>query len=94
LHKPDKWLDYYTLYAKVKTLTTSAKKCGINLIAPFNWRHRFLKMASTDQPDQLSGIVEADETFFRVSQKGSQNLNRTPRPRYSPCHYSQNSRAK
>jgi len=51
-------------------------------------------MASTDQPDQLSGIVEADETFFRVSQKGSQNLNRTPRPRYSPCHYSQNSRAK
>jgi len=77
-----------------QTLTTSAEKCGINLTTFFNWRHRFLKIASTDQPDQLSGIVEADETFFRVSQKGSQNLNRTPRPRYYLCHYSQNSRAK
>ena len=64
-----------------QTLESSAKKCDINLTTSFNWRHRFLKMANTDQPDKLSGIVEADETFFRVSQKGSQKLTRPPRRR-------------
>ena len=84
MHKPDKRLDYLHTICQSQTLTTRAEKCGINLTTPFNWRHRFLKIASTDQPDQLSGIVEADEIFFRVSQKGSQNLNRTPRPRVTP----------
>ena len=81
LHKPDKWLDYLHAMCQSQTLETCAKQCDINLTTSFNWRHRFLKMASTDQPELLAGIVEADETFFRVSQKGCQKLTRPPRLR-------------
>ncbi|MCF3636779.1 hypothetical protein LU298_09765 [Komagataeibacter intermedius] len=36
----------------------------------FRWRHRFLAAPSWEQPALMSGIVEADETFFRRSFKG------------------------
>jgi len=36
----------------------------------FRWRHRFLRAGVADA-EALSGIVEADETFFRRSFKGS-----------------------
>ena len=81
LHKPDKWLDYLHSMCQSQTLESSAKKCEINLTTSFNWRHRFLKMANTDQPDQLSGIVEVDETYFRVSEKGNTKLTRSARKR-------------
>ena len=36
----------------------------------FRWRHRFLSLPEEQQPIQLEGIVEADETFFLGSFKG------------------------
>ena len=81
LHKPEQWLDYLQSMCQSQTLEACAKKCKINLTTSFNWRHRFLKMASLDQADQLEGIVEADETYFRVSEKGSLKLARAPRKR-------------
>ena len=81
LHKPDKWLPYLQMMCDSQTLQASADHCEINLTTSFNWRHRFLKQADTDQPKRLSGIVEADETYFRVSEKGARNIKRPARKR-------------
>ena len=54
-----------------QTLETSAKECKINLTTPFNSGHQFLKIAIEMRSDKPSGIVGADETYFRVSAKGN-----------------------
>jgi len=47
-----------------------AKKIGVNTKTAFLWRHRFLIALESQQPSKLSGMVEADETFFLDSFKG------------------------
>ena len=42
------------------------------------WRHRFLSLVEKDKPKRLTGIVEADETFFQESFKGQKRD--MPRP--------------
>ena len=44
----------------------------------FLWRHRFLIALEATQPEKLSGIVEADETFFLESFTGQRGG--LPRP--------------
>lgn len=48
-----------------------AKEIGINKNTAFKWRHRFLSNIQQLQPNSLNGLVEADETFFLESFKGS-----------------------
>ena len=48
----------------------SAKACGVHRNTAFRWRHRFLSLPKEQQPTQLEGIVETDETFFLESLKG------------------------
>ena len=50
----------------------------------FRWRHRFLTEIETIQPLVLNGIVEADETFFLESQKGSRVWTRAARGECEP----------
>ena len=58
-----------------------AKQVGVHRNTTFRWRHRFLHWVKYDRPRQLTGIVEADETFLLESQKGSRKLDREPRKR-------------
>lgn len=55
-----------------KTIRQCAKECWLSVKASFNWRHKILdalqNMASNVN---LNGIIEADETFFRLSFKGN-----------------------
>lgn len=56
----------------------TASRLGVSGKTAFRWRHRFLESLAAVQPEALSGIVEADETFFLESFKGQRkNL---PRP--------------
>jgi hypothetical protein len=55
----------------------AAERCGVDPTTAFRWRHRFLKAFSADKALELSGIAEADETFFLESSKGQREL---PRP--------------
>ncbi|MEZ5826602.1 MAG: hypothetical protein R3C97_18295 [Geminicoccaceae bacterium] len=48
----------------------AAKICRVAVATSFRWRHRFLRAGVADA-EALSGIVEADETFFRRSFKGT-----------------------
>ena len=70
------WLDYIRCMLDSKVLRVCAKECGINLKTSFRWRHRFLALPSTLKASKLEGIIEADETLFPYSEKGSKKLSR------------------
>lgn len=60
----------------------SAEKCNISKNTSFIWRHKILDALQNMASDvRLNGIIEADETFFALSFKGSRQLNRKPRKR-------------
>lgn len=52
------------------TVRKTAKALGVHKDTAFRWRHRFLEAMSQMNLTDLSGIVEADETFFKESSKG------------------------
>ena len=81
LRKKELWLKFIELLVESFTIRKSARKVKVNLKTTFNWRHRFLKKSHDMENQLLSGIVEADETFFRQSMKGSKKLKRPPRKR-------------
>jgi len=81
LRKREHWLAYSQCLIDGFTIRRSAKECHINKNTAFLWRHRFLQLIASKQPDKESGIVEADETFFLKSDKGQRHLGRPPRSR-------------
>src|SRR5207245_4867426 len=54
-------------------LPQAGNRCGVSGTTAFRRRHRFLATAALDKPIQLSGIVEADETFILESFKGKRS---------------------
>jgi transposase-like protein len=56
------------------TLKQCAKELGVAESTAHRMRHRFLSSVVGHQPKELTGLVEADETYFRESQKGSRKL--------------------
>lgn len=78
LRYPEKWADYLEGMTYSQTLRRAASTCHISLRTSFLWRHRFLEVLENDMSDQLQGIIEMDETFFRESFKGKKKG--LPRP--------------
>lgn len=78
-----------------KTLEKSAAACNISKSTAFTWRHKILG-ALKELADKtfLTGIVEADETFFNISYKGNHyrsknfTMPRTPHKRGGDVHVS------
>ena len=70
------WCKYIDLMGKKLSLREIAKEMQINLKTAFLWRHKILSALTSIKQETLSGIVEADETYFRESQKGNRNLTR------------------
>jgi len=69
--KPERWghyLSHMTDHRSVRKIT-AAGIC-VNHTTVLRWRHRFLKAAAQDNTAILSGVIEADETFFVRSFKG------------------------
>lgn len=81
LRKKELWLKYMDCMLESMTLRKIAIKLGISLKTAFLWRHRFIKEFKKDTPELLSGIVEADETYFQISRKGTKQLTRKPHKR-------------
>src|SRR4051794_41521009 len=79
LRKKERWLAYGEALAAGMSLTKAAAHCGVHLTTSFRWRHRFLR-APTATREALGGVVEADETFFRRSHKGSRRWRRGDAP--------------
>ena len=73
------WQEYIELFSQGLSLRkiVDAMDGKIKLQTAFYWRHKILKVLSNvndDNNNQLDGIIEADETFFEESQKGSRNV--------------------
>ena len=74
LRHKHKWLDSLVCMQDNLPLRVVAKKLDIDLTTAFRWRHRFLEIPAKNQSEQVTGIVEADETLFRESLKGQRNI--------------------
>ncbi len=81
LRNKDKWLDYMSSMIAGESIRKAGKDCSIHRTTSFRWRHRFLAMPENQKDDLFQGIVEADETYFLESFKGSRHLPRAPRKR-------------
>jgi transposase-like protein len=71
LRHKDKWLVIADHLKVGSTLQEAVQALGVNRNTAFQWRHRFLDMPKDERAASLAGIVEADEMYFRESQKGS-----------------------
>lgn len=86
LRRKECWLDYSGAMIDGLTVRKAAKQCGIDKTTSFRWRHRFLSAAADLKPTDLTGIVEADETYFPLSFKGSRHLPRLAHRRGHAIH--------
>ncbi|MBI9034121.1 MAG: IS1595 family transposase [Bacteroidales bacterium] len=81
LRRKGHWLDYAQCLKEGLSIRKAAALCDISNNTSFRWRHRFLQKAKEIKPEHLEGIVEADETYFLKSEKGSRKLKRPARKR-------------
>lgn len=83
LRKKGRWLRFAACLSESASVREAASRCGVANATSFRWRHRMLR-ADVADADALGGIIEADETFFRRSFKGSwcwrQQVEPPPRP--------------
>lgn len=63
------------------TLPKIAEKLQIHISTAFYWRHKILNALGSLGFNQLQGIVESDETFFRESMKGREITHRKSKKR-------------
>lgn len=75
-----KWLQQEDVLARGLIIRMASAELGVAPSTAFRWRHRFLQLAQPVKAPALTGVVEADETFFLRSSKG-QRPGRTPRKR-------------
>ena len=73
----DTWEKYADCLLQGMSIRKSAQICGISIPTSFFWRHKILEVignALDKKQPKLKGIIESDETFFRVSYKGTRKL--------------------
>ena len=81
LHKRELWADHAQALVDGISLRKVAARIDVHLETAFRWRHRFLQAPKAVKPTSLEGTVEADETYFLKSEKGSRKLQRPARKR-------------
>lgn len=81
LHLRNKWVAHAVALDEGLSLHQVARRLGLAQSTAFRWRHRFLACPKHMQARQLSGIAEADESYFRISCKGQRGLLRQARRR-------------
>lgn len=62
------------------SLRKAAENMGFSLSRAFRWRHAFLSKPVEHQPQSIAGVLEIDQTLFRLSKKGERGLKK-PRSR-------------
>jgi len=84
LHLRGKWLGQTQALRDGLSLSAVQKQLDIARTTAFRWRHRFLSLPKAQRTQSLTGIAEADQTYFLRSAKGQrQPLDRAPRRRGS-----------
>lgn len=70
LRMKSKWLQQQDVLFQGLSVSKAATALDVAHTTAFRWRHRFLQLAQTVKASALTGVVEADETFFLRSSKG------------------------
>ena len=65
-----KWLQQQDVLSQGLSVSKAAAALDVARTTAFRWRHRFLQLAQAVKATALTGVVEADETFFLRSSKG------------------------
>lgn len=81
----NRWADFCACMVQGFSVRKTAKILHIHPATAFKWRHRVLNALRSLEKPTLSGIGEADETFFRYSEKGQLVCGRKPRRRGEPA---------
>ncbi|UTI42238.1 IS1595 family transposase [Niallia sp. RD1] len=81
---PEKWVKYMEMMVEGYTLPKIAKRLKLHISTAFYWRHKILNALRSLDFNQLQGIIESDETFFRESLKGREVTHREPKKRKTP----------
>lgn len=81
LKKKDKINHYLYCLLSGYSIRKSAKETGISIQTSFDWRHKLLTSFSSVSVDEFEGIVESDDLFFPISEKGNRKLERKPKKR-------------
>ena len=93
------WANYVHCMIEKYPLRRCAKECGITLQTAFLWRHKILDALQNMMSEvTLDGVVEADETFMNISDKGNHKNFKLPRKSFKrggkvciPCGINLNS---
>jgi transposase-like protein len=70
LRSKEKLLNYAACMVDGLSIRKTAERLVMSVDQAFRWRHKFLTFLNGQKPSALSGVIEADETFFPVSYKG------------------------
>ena len=68
-----KWLAQQDVLQQGLSVHQAAAALDVSPSTAFRWRHRFLRLAQPVKATALTGVVEADETFFLRSSKGQRS---------------------
>jgi len=72
------WQLYVQCMMSKFSLRKCAQICGITVMTAFMWRHKILSaLQNMMESVRLDGIIEADETYARVSYKGNHSKSKT-----------------
>ncbi|MGL4372220.1 MAG: IS1595 family transposase [Turicibacter sp.] len=72
------WMSYLDCLLAGFSLRKCAQICEIHLSTAFFWRHKLLEAFKCYlKVGEVSGLIEADECFFRFSQKGQRKTGAT-----------------
>jgi transposase-like protein len=74
MHHKDKLAAHAACMAAQMTVRDTARELGVAVSTAFRWRHMALKAVINQQPVGVVGLVEADETYFLHSMKGSRGI--------------------
>jgi len=88
MRKPEQWAAFVRrMGAFTSVRDVAASDIGVSRLTAWRWRLRFLRAAAEIQSETVGGVVEADETFFRTSYKGSRGWQNGDPPENRPPRY-------
>ena len=87
MRKPEVWLAYAEALGERRSLDWIHEHLGIARLTAWRWRHRLPTPLTTQPAPTLSGVVEADETYFLRSFKGHRGWKNGTPPEDRPPRY-------
>ena len=65
-----KWFTQQAVLQQGLSVKQAATSLQVARTTAFRWRHRFVQLTQAVKAPELTGVVEAEETFFLRSNKG------------------------